>query len=207
MHDMKSPRKRAYDNSARAEGQARTRAAILDALGQALLDAGPGEVSLPDVASRAGVSTRTLYRHFGTRDRLLAALAAHVIARVSPPMPTTADELIALPPRLFELFDAHAASVEAMLRAGRGSAVRETGRAARVAHFLPLTAPLVAGMPPARARGVQALVKHLVSADTWLALRSDFGLKGREAGEAVSDVLALLAERAGARRARGEEAR
>jgi AcrR family transcriptional regulator len=55
----------------------RNRAAILDAA-RALV-AEPEELRLSAVAQRAGVGQGTLYRHFATRDELLAALYAQEI--------------------------------------------------------------------------------------------------------------------------------
>ena len=48
-----------------------TRRVILEAFLQLLDDESPLTVSMPDVASRAGVSVRTLYRYFPNKDALL----------------------------------------------------------------------------------------------------------------------------------------
>jgi AcrR family transcriptional regulator len=37
--------------------------------------ANPDSISVPDVATRAGVSVATIYRHFGTKDALFGAIA------------------------------------------------------------------------------------------------------------------------------------
>ena len=52
------------------------RAALLQAAGKVLEKEGLGELSLRELARRAGVSHNAPYRHFPDRDRLLAALAA-----------------------------------------------------------------------------------------------------------------------------------
>lgn len=183
--------KRAYRSELRISQQQETREAILRALGEEVLRSPPGEFSLPEVAARAGVNVRTVYRHFGDRAHLREALEAWVLRRYSPPMPRNLEELIDLPPMLFSCFDEHAPWVEAMVKAGRGSPLREAGRAGRVALFHALTAGAVAGLAPAEARAVQAFVKHLVSAETWLALR-DFGVDGRVGGRVVSESLREL---------------
>ncbi len=48
-----------------------TRRVILEAFLELLDDESPLTVSMPDVASRAGVSVRTLYRYFPNKDALL----------------------------------------------------------------------------------------------------------------------------------------
>ncbi|CAN5412226.1 TetR/AcrR family transcriptional regulator [soil metagenome] len=50
-----------------------TRQQILDATFGALADIGLARLSLEEVASRAGVSRQTLYRHFGNRPSLIQA--------------------------------------------------------------------------------------------------------------------------------------
>src|SRR5215216_1301714 len=52
------------------------RAALLQTAGKVLEKEGLGELSLRELARRAGVSHNAPYRHFPDRDRLLAALSA-----------------------------------------------------------------------------------------------------------------------------------
>jgi AcrR family transcriptional regulator len=70
---------RTYTQTRRADAAERTREAILDAA-QALFRADPQlDPSLDAVAARAGVSTRTVIRQFGSKEGLLeAAIAAGV---------------------------------------------------------------------------------------------------------------------------------
>jgi AcrR family transcriptional regulator len=72
---------RTYRQTRRADATERTRAAILDAA-QALFRADPQlDPPLEAVADRAGVSTRTVIRQFGSKEGLLeAAIAAGVEA-------------------------------------------------------------------------------------------------------------------------------
>src|SRR5246127_1037021 len=53
---------------------ARKRAAIVDAALQAFLDAGYAEASVNRIAAAAGVSIKTLYRHFESKDDLFSAV-------------------------------------------------------------------------------------------------------------------------------------
>jgi AcrR family transcriptional regulator len=52
---------------------------ILDAAAEAFEQQGPS-VSLEEIAALAGVGVATLYRHFKTRDALIAVVAEHVFA-------------------------------------------------------------------------------------------------------------------------------
>lgn len=56
--------------SLRERQQAETRAAIIDAYLELAHREGAGQVSIPAVASEAGVSNRTVYRYFATKEEL-----------------------------------------------------------------------------------------------------------------------------------------
>lgn len=80
------------EGDGRIKRRLRNRKAILDALGR-LLERGVASPSLEAVAEEAGVSTRSVYRHFGTvdeaheewaaeTDRQMAELVSHASGRV-----------------------------------------------------------------------------------------------------------------------------
>jgi AcrR family transcriptional regulator len=73
---------RSYNQVARAEATERTRRAVLDAA-QALFREERYDLPLDAVAERAGVSTRTLLRHFGSRDGLFEEALADAGARIA----------------------------------------------------------------------------------------------------------------------------
>ncbi len=59
---------------------AQARRAILEAAGKRLREGGPEAVRLQDVARDVGVSHPAILHHFGSREGLMQALAAHVLA-------------------------------------------------------------------------------------------------------------------------------
>ena len=61
----------------RADGL-RNRELLIDVAKQAFAEVGPN-VSLEEIARRAGVGIGTLYRHFPTRDDLIAAVYRRVV--------------------------------------------------------------------------------------------------------------------------------
>ncbi|MBV9196839.1 MAG: TetR/AcrR family transcriptional regulator [Solirubrobacterales bacterium] len=67
--------KRQYRQVARAEGRQRTREALLDAAEHEFFAGQFENVSLEDLAARAGVTKQTLLRHFSTKEGLLEASA------------------------------------------------------------------------------------------------------------------------------------
>jgi AcrR family transcriptional regulator len=72
---------RTYRSDLRAEQAEATRTRILDAAIR-VMARGVASLSIPAVARDAGVSVPTVYRHFGTKAELLAALHPHLMRRV-----------------------------------------------------------------------------------------------------------------------------
>lgn len=80
---------RSYRSELREQQSVATRERILDATTR-VIARGLAEVTVPAVAREAGVSVPTVYRHFGTKRDLLAALQPHLqrragIDRIAPP--------------------------------------------------------------------------------------------------------------------------
>lgn len=73
---------RPYRMVARAAAVDATREAILDAATALFWESPTTEISLVDVADRAGVSRRTVLRHFGTVEGLFAATYEHETRRI-----------------------------------------------------------------------------------------------------------------------------
>ena len=62
---------RTYSSPLRAEQAEQTKARIVQAAVDLLAEGDAGDLSMADVAERAGVSVRTVYRSFATKDELL----------------------------------------------------------------------------------------------------------------------------------------
>src|SRR5262245_64859408 len=76
MKHQMTPRKtngRTYRSPLRAEQAEQTRVRILQAFGDEVCRCGNGDVTLRQVAARAGVSAPTLYRNFSSLDELADA--------------------------------------------------------------------------------------------------------------------------------------
>jgi AcrR family transcriptional regulator len=176
--------------SKRPTGPAATRELILDALVEQLGDTGPFEYSVFELARRAGVSVRTIYRHFPERQALLDALTERVTARVasSLPAPRTLAELSALPAQIFGRFAAEEALVRAALstRPGENATDRRPGDLRRA---LDAAAPDLD--EPTRTRGL-ALLAAMLSSSVWWRLKSELGLHDEEPGRAVGWAVGVL---------------
>src|SRR5687767_1046122 len=98
---MKSRSGRPYSSPLRAEQAAATRDRIVDAAVELLQDGDVSAFGMQDVADRAGVAVRTVYRAFPTKDDLISGVLETIRERFeatagSPP--TTREELQASVP-------------------------------------------------------------------------------------------------------------
>src|SRR6185312_16497337 len=67
---------RTYSQTQRADSTAATRRAILDAATALFREEGDADASLEQVAARAGCSSRSVIRHFGSKEQLIEAAIA-----------------------------------------------------------------------------------------------------------------------------------
>jgi AcrR family transcriptional regulator len=100
---------RGYRSELRTQQADATRTRILDATVR-VMARGLASVSMPEVAREAGVSVPTIYRHFGSKEDLLAAIYPHVARRVGldkVPDPVTFDDLRGGIRTVFEKVDSY----------------------------------------------------------------------------------------------------
>lgn len=189
---MQSPR--AYHSPLRDKKAEDTRAAILSALYALMQEAGgPDDIAMEAIAERAGVQRRTVFRHFPAKADLLSAFWPWLNARIGTEIaPATPRDVIDGPATAFAKFDAHEAAMRAALHSTTGREMRRATVPARRAHFAAALAPVLAGLPAADARRVEALAHLLYSAPAWEVLKDYGGLTGAQAGEAASWALKVI---------------
>lgn len=144
------------------DGPSATHAAILDAALEVLGRVGIAKLALEEVATEAGVSRQTVYRHFGSRDGLLSA----VIVREE-------EELLGLVDEATDGVD----DVEEAVRVGLAAALHGaqqhpllqrllTSEPEALLPFLTLgSGPVLSIIGPAIAAVVQRRAPHLTDAD------------------------------------------
>ena len=66
----------------------RTHAAVMGAATQLLLEGGPSAVTIDGVVARSGVAKSTVYRHWTTRDELVADVFEHLTPKLEPSDPS-----------------------------------------------------------------------------------------------------------------------
>lgn len=159
---------------------------------------GPDGVALADVASAAGVSERTLYRYYPSREALIEGVIDEDVARLddelAPRVGNTGDmdnpELMA---DTFTVFEEHAE----LIAATRLLRTAGLDRAASYRRTEALRAYLAGHVPPAALEQVVGLIRALTGSDAWLRLReADIDLDSRAAGHAVQWAIQVLVREA-----------
>jgi len=177
----------------RDEYAALTRQRIVVAFVKALEEDAVDDVSMADLAKRASVAERTIYRHFSTRDELLAAAGEWIEDNVFGYIPfTSPDELPELFRRLCKSFDRHPhlARTIAMTRVGR--TMRKGFRQRLIEQHHRAMAPLTRHLKPKQVRQAEALTAYLNNVLAWSAMREDFGMSSAEIADAIDWAMTTL---------------
>lgn len=177
----------------RDEYAALTRQRIVAAFVESLEDETSDDVSMAVIAKRAGVAERTIYRHFKTRDELLAAAGEWIENNVFGYVPfTSPDELPGIFRKLCKSFDRHPHLARAIALTRVGRTVRAGFRKRLIEHHREAMAPLARHLKPKEIRQAEALASYLNNVLAWSAMREDFGMSSAEIADAIEWALTTL---------------
>ena len=177
----------------RDEYAALTRPRIVVAFVESLADGAGDDVSMADVAKRAKVAERTIYRHFKTRAELLAAAGEWIEDNVFGYVPfTSPDELPGIFRKLCRSFDRHPHLARAIALTRAGRTMRADFRRRLIEHHRKAMAPLTRHLKPKEVRQAEALATYLNNVLAWSALREDFGMSSAEIADAIEWALTTL---------------
>jgi AcrR family transcriptional regulator len=180
----------AYNELRAAQAHA-TQARILEAT-VAVMARGVASVSIPAVAREAGVSVPTVYRHFGSKRNLLAAVFPHVVRRAG------LDELV--PPRsidelghgvraLFERLDSAGDLARAAAASPAAEEVRHVDMPARLEMSRRLADSIVPKLTPGDRDRIARLLTILISASALRVWRDHLGSSVEEAANDIDWVI------------------
>ncbi len=180
----------AYNELRAAQAQA-TQARILEAT-VSVMARGVASVSIPAVAREAGVSVPTIYRHFGSKRDLLAAVFPHVLRRAG------LDELV--PPRsidelghgvraLFERIDSAGDLARAAAASPAADEVRRVDMPARLEMSRRLADSIVPKLTPGDRDRIARLLTILISASALRVWRDHLGSTVEEAASDIDWVI------------------
>lgn len=175
-----------------------SRELIMRALADVVAAKGVSEFSVQEVADRAGVSHRTVYRHYDSREALLDGYARWLDERlVESGGVTGVDDAGSIPSgaeTTYRLFDELGALVEALVvvsLATRSHVARRDERTEEFRRALDASGVL-AHLSEADAEVVTALIRTIASSNTWFLFRHQHDIDGEQAGPAVAWALQTL---------------
>lgn len=185
--------KRAYSSPLREQQAEQTRERILEAMAEVLEDENLDEVTFAAVAKQAQVSERTVYRHFPTKEDLSQAFWWWVNKQIGMSRyPENPDELLAMPPVVFDGFDRYEQMVRAHMRSHAGEELREKQVQGRQQAYRKMLAPALEGLPTRYQQYGLAVLQLLFSPRAWESMKENWGLTGKQAGQASSWAIGLL---------------
>ena len=145
------------------------------------------------IAQRAGVSDRTVYRYFPTREALLDAVAHDVGRRLAvPPVPSTVADLQPFARALFASFEHQAPLTRAALRPEMFGRMRDGQAAQRWVALQALMDREFPDVEPEERRMATANIRYLLAATTWRYYRDNFGFSAEETARCVETALRHL---------------
>jgi len=183
----------AYVSPLRQQYAAQTRTRILDAAIDRLKEGDLEGLTIAKVAADAGVTERTVYRHFKTREDLIKAVWPRMQARIGTSgFPQTVEALIAAPVRLYPRFDAEAGAVRASMYSQAGREIRATANAARHEAITGCVAQAQPELDEATRRRRAAVIQMIGSSHGWACFKDYWGMDTQEAARAAQEAIAIL---------------
>ena len=188
------PARRPYSSALRDDQAEATKTRILEALVRTMAN-GVGGLSVPAVAREAGVSTPTVYRHFGSKQGLVDALSGYVATRAGL-LPTRLPDSQAELERTVRQLFRNLSSMDATLRAAMASELGQQARAAMMPRRLEGHREIVAKLAPDLAvRDLDRLARLsliLMSTSAFRAYKDYLGLGPDGSADLVSWAIRAL---------------
>jgi AcrR family transcriptional regulator len=179
--------------SLRDQQAAVARERILHAVAELLERDGAAELTVPQVAERSGVSLRTVYRYFPTREALLAAAGRWIGGELlKQGYPTSLDDVADSFERACGEFDERPGLVRAMALSNVGREARSSRRRERLQAIRQVLEQEVGSLPERELRQAEAVLAYLHNMLAYTTLREEQRLSGTEIGEALGWAIRTL---------------
>jgi AcrR family transcriptional regulator len=187
---------RKYDSPERAQAKQDTRERILDAVVEVVTRQGVHAFTVQNVANAAGVSHRTIYRHFATREDLLDGLDELIERRgaqagVIPKLEDLSDLPKAIGP-IYESFDLVRDGMRAYVVISIALGRRVPGFDQRSRFFREHIERAFPGLTTEEVAEAAGVIRLLVSTRAWFLFTTELDMSTAAAGRAASWALEAL---------------
>jgi TetR/AcrR family transcriptional regulator, cholesterol catabolism regulator len=178
------------------EQQAETaRRQILNAVTALLEQSSVDALTMPRVADLSGVSLRTLYRYYPTREQLLEAAGRWIGSELlGQGYPQSLDEVADSFEDGCRQFDRHPGLVRALALSELGRGVRGYRRGERLDAIGNALHKEVGDLPEEELRRAGAVLAYLHNMLAYTTLRDEQGLQGKEIGKALGWAIRTLVD-------------
>ena len=187
---------RKYESPLREQQAAETRQSILRAVLTLFERESDFDVSMPAVAKEAGVSLRTVYRHFPTKSDLMIGLTEVQNLRSDVFDATTPDELATAVADQFRTMSENEPLFRAMNSSRAGQDARRDARRGRQMIIEQPMRPVSQRLEADDARKLHALVNVLSSSAALFYMQDMWEWSTEDAADAAGWGIAVLADRA-----------
>ncbi len=156
--------------------------AIVDACADLVVEHRHLDFSMKEVAERAGVSLRTVYNHFSTREELLDELTrvmdeqAAALGGPSAQDLHTRDDLLHAVRANMAIFEELGEVSEAIAQMPLADVGRDEVRVTRTRQLTDFLAAQMPSAPPDDAEAIALVLRHLLSHRSWFWLTREYGL-------------------------------
>jgi AcrR family transcriptional regulator len=166
---------------------------IFRAVAELLERDGSEALTVPQVAELSGVSLRTVYRYFPTREALLDAAGRWIGGELlKQGYPASLDDVADSFERACSEFDQRPGLVRAMALSQVGREARSTRRRERLEAIRQVLEQELGSLPEGELRQAEAVLAYLHNMLAYTTLREEQQLSGAEIGEALGWAIRTL---------------
>jgi AcrR family transcriptional regulator len=201
----KKPARASYNSPLRVHQKEQTREMILAAVGTILSTGSTDAVTFAEVARVAGITMRTIFRHFPTREELLSTFWKWQLEETGGQTilgPASLESLLAKIKEFFESLDSEENLIRAVISSPEGRDIRKEANRIRLEKMLEFVKTVVPELSKRERHNMAAGIVSVSSILSWLFMRDNCGFDGKRAGEAAALTVQLIIEAGQARAAR-----
>lgn len=191
----KDPDRPAYNSPLRTRQKAQTSELIMEAVGATLAEGGLSAVTILAVARAAQVTDRTVYRHYSTRDEMIAAFLRWHLQRSGGEeinAPKSLDTYMTTARRVFAAWQADEAVVRALYLSPEGRDFRRSSTQERIAIVRELVDAELPELSKTEREGLADALVALAVSETFVLLRDVRGMDAAQAGAALTAAVDLM---------------